>query len=115
MAGRLPTHVLDTELGRAGAGMRVELHRRAPEPERLLALALDGEGRATLLDGPAMRIGIYELVFFVGDYHRARGTLAAEPPFLDEVPIRFGISDPEAHYHVPLVLSRFGYTTYRGG
>jgi 5-hydroxyisourate hydrolase len=62
-----------------------------------------------------MRIGIYELVFFVGDYRRARDTLAVEPPFLDEVPIRFGISDPEAHYHVPLVLSRFGYTTYRGG
>ncbi len=115
MAGKLTTHALDTERGCAGAGMRVELRRLAPGPENLCALTLDSSGRATLLDGPALRPGTYELLFSVGDYQRAHGAVAAEPPFLDLVPIRFGIADADAHYHVPLVLSRYGYTTYRGG
>jgi 5-hydroxyisourate hydrolase len=114
LAGKLTTHVLDTELGRAGAGMRVEVYRCEPAPEKLLSLVLDGDGRGTLLEGAALRKGVYELVFFVGDYHRERGA-AVETPFLDAVPVRFGIADPNAQYHVPLVLSRHGYTTYRGG
>jgi len=113
LAGKLTTHVLDTELGHAGAGMRIELFRRAPTPERLLSAALDRDGRATLLEGAALRPGIYEIVFHVGAYHREHGASAAAP-FLDEVPVRFRIVDAEAHYHVPLVMSRYGYTTYRG-
>jgi 5-hydroxyisourate hydrolase len=112
LAGKLTTHVLDTEIGRTGAGMQVALYRRDPAPEELLSITLDGDGRGVLFEG-ALRPGLYELVFRVGDYHRRRGA-AVEAAFLDDVPVRFRIADPDAHYHVPLVLSRYGYTTYRG-
>lgn len=114
MAGRLTTHVLDTERGSAGGGMRIELARLTP-PRFDVALALDQHGRATLLEGADMAAGSYELVFHVAEYYRGRGAILPDPPFLDRVPIRFGIADPDSHYHVPLVVSRFGYTTYRGG
>jgi len=116
MAGKLTTHALDTELGRPGAGMQAELRRLDPAAEKPLAsLRLDENGRAVLLEGSSLVAGTYELVFFLGDYLRARGAVAAEPPFLDHVPIRFGVADPGAHYHVPFVFGRHGYTTYRGG
>jgi 5-hydroxyisourate hydrolase len=112
MAGKLTTHVLDTELGQPAVGMKVELLRRQPDPAKVASLELDASGRATLLD--ELKTGVYELVFFVGDYHRKGGAPFAEPPFLDEVPVRFGISDASAHHHVPLVMARHSYTTYRG-
>jgi 5-hydroxyisourate hydrolase len=116
MAGTLTTHALDTELGRPGAGMQVELRRLEPAAEKPLAsLRLDENGRAILIEDAALIAGTYELVFFLGDYLRARGVVATEPPFLDRVPVRFGVADGGAHYHVPLVFGRHGYTTYRGG
>jgi 5-hydroxyisourate hydrolase len=76
---------------------------------------LDAGGRATLIPGPELIPGTYEIVFFVGDYHRLLALLPNDAPFLDEVPVRFGIADADSHYHVPLVVSPFGYSTYRGG
>jgi 5-hydroxyisourate hydrolase len=115
MGGKLTTHVLDTARGAAAAGMRVEFRRLAPDPTPVTGAALDSGGRATLLQAAEMSAGCYEIVFFVGDYHRARGAATTDPPFLDQVPVRFGISDPHSHCHVPLVMSPFGYSTYRGG
>ncbi|HWK47090.1 MAG TPA: hydroxyisourate hydrolase [Stellaceae bacterium] len=115
MVGKLTTHVLDTARGAAADGMRVEFRRLAPDPTPATAAILDAGGRATLLHAAELSAGSYEIVFFVGDYHRSRGVATGDPPFLDQVPVRFGIGDPHAHYHVPLVMSPFGYSTYRGG
>lgn len=115
--GRLTTHVLDTATGRPAAGLRLELYRLEPAGRELVATALtdeDGRVNAPLLAGEALRGGRYEIVFQVGDYLRRQGLALAEPLFLDEVPMRFGIADPAAHYHVPLLLAPFGYSTYRG-
>ena len=114
--GRLTTHVLDTALGRPAAGLAVELYALDPE-RRLLATAVtDADGRLAepLLAGEAFRPGRYELVFHAAAYHRAAGVPLAEPPFLGEVVIRFAIAAADAHYHVPLLLSPWSYTTYRG-
>jgi 5-hydroxyisourate hydrolase len=115
--GRLTTHVLDTVAGRPGSGMKLALYR-LDGSERTLVVATttndDGRVDQPLLDGDAMSRGSYELVFQVGHYFRLEGTDLANPPFLDEVPIRFGIADPGAHYHVPLLVSPFAYSTYRG-
>ena len=116
-SGRLTTHVLDTMSGQPGAGLAVELFRI--EDERRLRLAqrtTDADGRTPepLLAGPDLGRGTYELVFHVGDYFRARGVALTEPAFLDQVPVRFGIADPARHYHVPLLVSPYGYSTYRG-
>ncbi len=115
MAGKLTTHVLDTARGTAADGLVVSFRRLAPEPTPPLSVTLDEGGRGTLLAADAMLAGQYEIVFFAADYHRKTGAPLTEPPFLDAVPIRFGISDPASHYHVPLVLSPYGYSTYRGG
>lgn len=115
MAGRLTTHVLDTARGQPGAGIRVVLYRLSGGERHPLAEAVtnaDGRTDGPLLSGPAMVEGQYELVFSAGDYLRARG--AHGILFLDEIPVRFGIADAGAHYHVPLLLSPFGYSTYRG-
>ena len=115
--GKLTTHVLDTAHGCPAAGMRVRLFRVAgPAQTELLAdVALNADGRADapLLAGDAFRPGCYRLVFGVAAYFRRRGVALAEPPFLDEVPLDFGIG-ADAHYHVPLLASPWAYSTYRG-
>ena len=115
--GRLTTHVLDTMSGRPGEGLRIELVRLEQERrERLLAVTTNSDGRCErpLLEGADFRPGVYELVFHVGAYFRAQGLAPNSPPFLDQVPVRFGIAEPGQHYHVPLLISPFAYSTYRG-
>ncbi len=117
MSGRLTTHVLDTASGAPAAGLAIRLYRLEGEGrEHLKSVATNADGRidAPLLDGAEMGAGVYELVFEVGAYLRGRGTDLPDPAFLDAVPLRFGIADISAHYHVPLLVSPFGYTTYRG-
>jgi 5-hydroxyisourate hydrolase len=119
MPGRLTTHVLDTVRGRPAAGLAVELYRLAPDleaRERLTAVRTNAEGRTDgpLLAGDALTEGVYELVFDLGSYFAAAGLANAAIPFLDKVPVRFGISDAEANYHVPLLASPWAYSTYRG-
>lgn len=115
--GWLTTHVLDTARGLPAAGLRIALYRLGAGGRALIAeVTTNGDGRsdAPLLKGEAFRAGSYELVFHAGAYLRASGQVTGEVLFLDEIPIRFGISDEGAHYHVPLLLSGFGYSTYRG-
>lgn len=115
--GTLTTHVLDTAAGRPAAGVRIELFRlSAGGREKLADEMTDRDGRcaAPLLAGQAMRPGTYELVFHVADYFRAADAALTEPAFLDQVPVRFGIAEAGAHYHVPLLISPYGYSTYRG-
>ncbi|WP_126978174.1 hydroxyisourate hydrolase [Frigidibacter oleivorans] len=114
-AGYLTTHVLDTARGCPAAGLRIVL-RRAGSAAVLAEKVTNADGRT---DGPILPAadfapGIYELTFHAGDYLRATGQGGEEPLFLDEVPIRFGMADAAAHYHVPLLLSPYGYSTYRG-
>ncbi len=115
----LSTHVLDTARGIPAAGMRAELFRLAPGGgrERVAAFTTNADGRADapLLAGGEFRRDTYELVFQAGDYFRARaGAALPDPPFLDEITLRFGIADEGAHYHVPLLVSPWSYATYRG-
>lgn len=117
MAGYLTTHVLDTATGLPAAGLRITLSRLAGgNCEKLAEMVTNADGRTDqpILPPDRFATGSYELVFFAGDYLRKTGQAGAEPLFLDEVPIRFGMADPEAHYHVPLLLSPYGYSTYRG-
>ena len=117
MAGRLSTHVLDTARGRPADGIRIMLSRVTDNSHRKIAEAVtnaDGRTDAPMLAGDAFQAGVYELVFCAGDYLRRTGQATGDVLFLDEVPIRFGIADAAAHYHVPLLLSAFGYSTYRG-
>jgi 5-hydroxyisourate hydrolase len=113
--GRLTTHVLDTAAGRPAAGLKVVLTRVDGAPAVLAQGVTNADGRLDrpLLEGTAFAPGSYELMFHVGDYFRARGAALAEPAFLDRVPLRFGISE-DAHYHVPLLVSPYAYSTYRG-
>jgi 5-hydroxyisourate hydrolase len=113
--GRLTTHVLDTALGKPASGLTVELFRLG-ETETQIATAMtnaDGRLDAPLLEGESLAVGVYEIHFHAGAYLRANATLP-EVPFLDVIPIRFGISAADEHYHVPLLLSPYGYSTYRG-
>jgi 5-hydroxyisourate hydrolase len=115
--GHLSTHVLDTANGCPAAGMRITLQRLdAAGPVTLKNLALNHDGRADdpLLDAAAMVAGRYRLLFEVAPYFRARGVTLPEPPFIDVVQLDFGIADAAGHYHVPLLVSPFGYSTYRG-
>lgn len=114
--GRLTTHVLDTARGKPGAGLTVELYALDGERRRLAEVVTDQDGRAPapLLEGEALRPGTYELVFHAGDYFRRQTLDLPEPAFLDQVVIRFAIAAPEEHYHIPLLLSPYGYSTYRG-
>ena len=115
--GRLSTHVLDTASGKPAAGLKIRLYAlRGDERTLLKSIITNADGRSDvpLLTGDELIAGIYELVFCAGDYHRTQGQRLASPPFLDEVVIRFGIADPAAHYHVPLLLSPYSYSTYRG-
>lgn len=113
--GRLTTHVLDTASGRPAEGLTVELYRVGVGAKRLAVAKTNADGRLDrpLLEGAALLAGVYELRFHAGDYLRSNGRLP-EPPFLDVVPIRFGIAAPDEHYHVPLLLAPYGYATYRG-
>lgn len=115
--GRLTTHILDTASGSPAAGVPIELFALSGDERRRIAAAStndDGRCDAPLLEADAFQVGVYELVFHVGDYFRARGEDLPSPAFLDIVPIRFGIASPEDHYHVPLLISPYGYSTYRG-
>jgi 5-hydroxyisourate hydrolase len=114
--GRLTTHVLDTATGRPAAGLSIELYRLNGDMRTHLKTAItnaDGRCDAPLLAGAEFRTGEYELVFAAGDYLRRQGLRLPEPAFLDSVPIRFGLAEP-VHYHVPLLVSPYGYSTYRG-
>lgn len=115
--GYLTTHVLDTANGCPGAGIQVELARLAPDGQRTLLATTetnaDGRTEQPLLSGAAFVAGHYELVLSVSAYYAARGSASAGD-FLDEVVIRFVVSAPEEHYHVPLLVSPYGYSTYRG-
>jgi 5-hydroxyisourate hydrolase len=115
--GRLTTHVLDTSAGRPAAGVRVELYRLDGDGrERLADVTTNEDGRcdAPLLEGDRFQTGEYELWFHAGAYFQSVGVALPEPAFLDTVPIRFGIAEAGQHYHVPLLISPFGYSTYRG-
>jgi 5-hydroxyisourate hydrolase len=115
--GKLSTHVLDTAHGKPGAGVKVELYEVGPQGRRLLksdATNQDGRCNAPLLEGESMRAGQYELVFHAGDYFAAQGVGLPAPRFIDRVTIAFGIADPAQNYHVPLVVTPWSYSTYRG-
>lgn len=116
--GRLTTHVLDTASGLPAAGLTARLVRIGPDGAATTIKTVvtndDGRADAPILDGDALTVGTYELRFEAGDYLRAAGHALPEPAFLDVIPIRFGIADPARHYHVPLLLSPYGYSTYRG-
>jgi 5-hydroxyisourate hydrolase len=115
--GRLSTHVLDTALGRPAKGVKITLFRLEGEArQKVLEVETNADGRTDqpLLVGEALTSGSYELVFQAGDYLRATGQAKAGILFLDEIPIRFGVPDPTQHYHVPLLISPFAYSTYRG-
>jgi 5-hydroxyisourate hydrolase len=114
--GRLTTHVLDTATGQPAAGLRLELWALEPEPRFLKAATTNADGRvdAPLLADEEFAGGVYELRFFVGEYLQIHGIALPRPAFFDVVPIRFGIADAGQHYHVPLLLSPYGYSTYRG-
>ena len=116
-SGRLTTHVLDTASGRPGAGVAIELSRLEggrSEPLGRATTNADGRCEAPLLEGAALRPGVYELLVHVGDYFRAQGAGLPEPAFLERVPVRFGVAEAGRHYHVPLLISPYGYSTYRG-
>jgi 5-hydroxyisourate hydrolase len=108
----LTTHALDTALGTGASGLRVTLFRIDADATLLGEAVLDERGRATLTE--ALERGVYELRFQVGAYHRGLGISLPDPPFLDEVTIRFGVADPRSNYHVPLLVSPYSYSTYRG-
>jgi 5-hydroxyisourate hydrolase len=114
----LTTHVLDTARGRPAAGLRIDLMRLDTDggvrPIKTVTTNTDGRVDAPLLGPGEMEAGRYELVFHVGAYFGAAGATTTDPPFLDQVPVRFTIAEPTAHYHVPLLVSPYGYVTYRG-
>ncbi|MBN9695289.1 MAG: hydroxyisourate hydrolase [Zoogloea sp.] len=114
--GRLTTHVLDTANGRPGVGIAVTLYRLDGGRRELLRTLTNHDGRCDqpLLQGEAFEAGSYELVFAAGDYFRSLGAALPEPLFVDEVVLRFGIADASQHYHVPLLVSPWSYSTYRG-
>lgn len=116
MAGWLSTHVLDTARGCPAEGVRISLYRIGPGGrERIAETVTNSDGRtdAPILPQERFETGTYELVFAAGTYLRATGQAGTDPLFLDEIPIRFGMNEA-AHYHVPLLLSPFAYSTYRG-
>ena len=118
--GRLTTHVLDTARGQPAAGLAIDLYRMNKSADGALVKVLstttndDGRCDAPLLEGKDFVRGQYRLVFGVAEYLKRSGDSLPEIPFLDEVLIDFGVDDPTQHFHVPLLLSAYGYSTYRG-
>ena len=114
----MTTHVLDVTRGGPAKGVRIELYELDGEGGRRLVTAAttnaDGRTDQPLIGAADARVGRFELVFHAGEYFRGQGTALADPPFLDLVPIRFAVADPGAHYHVPLIVSPWSYSTYRG-
>jgi 5-hydroxyisourate hydrolase len=117
--GKLTTHVLDTAQGKPAANLTIELWSVDPNSRQkslLKTVTTNADGRtdAPLLTDTELVVGIYELVFAIGPYFAQRVDALPDPPFLDRVPIQFGIADATAHYHVPLLASPWSYSTYRG-
>jgi 5-hydroxyisourate hydrolase len=115
--GKLTTHVLDTARGKPAAGVVITLYRVTAAGHKKIAQTVtneDGRTDAPMLTGAAFNEGVYELLFAAGDYLRDSGQAAGDVLFLDDIPIRFGVPDADAHYHVPLLISPFAYSTYRG-
>ena len=112
---KLTTHCLDTFSGKPAKGVKVDVYFISDKREKLNTIVLNNDGRtdAPLVEGSSFKEGNYELVFFVGDYFKTVTNLP-KTPFLDEVVIKFGISNPKEHYHVPLLVSPWSYSTYRG-
>ena len=114
--GKLTTHVLDTAAGCPAAGVVIELYRAGASLERIASVVTNADGRSEgpLLQGDALVPGEYELRFHVADYFRGRAVALPDPPFLSVVAIRVGLADAAGHYHVPLLVSPWAYSTYRG-
>lgn len=115
--GRLSTHVLDTAKGKPAKGVKITLYQLVGQDrQKMTEVVTNADGRTDgpLLQGDALETGVYELVFCAGDYLRASGQAGEGVLFLDEIPIRFGVPDASQHYHVPLLISPFAYSTYRG-
>ncbi|WP_020395917.1 hydroxyisourate hydrolase [Thiolinea disciformis] len=116
--GKLTTHVLDTANGCPAANVTVDLYALQANGQRHLVKIVhtnqDGRCNTPLLEDSAMSIGTWELVFYIADYFKAKGHALSDPAFFDVVPLRFAIADPNAHYHVPLLVSPWSYSTYRG-
>ncbi len=115
--GRLTTHVLDTLSGKPAAGVRLSFE--APQGEgwrviKTVATNADGRTDQPLMAGEAMQAGRYRIVFHVGEHFARLGVPLADPPFLDRVPVEFAVADPKANYHVPLLVTPWSYSTYRG-
>ena len=113
---RLSTHVLDTARGMPARGVAVELYSLGNIQTLLLSATTNADGRTDkpLISGDHIEPGVYQLRFHAGDYFRQSGVTLPDPPFLDLVVIQFGVADPTANYHVPLLISPYGYSTYRG-
>ena len=116
MPGFLTTHVLDTAGGRPAARMRITLYALDGERRQLAEVVTNADGRTDgpLFDNASLRAGTYRLTFDVAAYFKSRGVVLPEPPFLDRVRLDFGIAHAEQHYHVPLLVSPWSYSTYRG-
>ncbi|MBV8397875.1 MAG: hydroxyisourate hydrolase [Acetobacteraceae bacterium] len=114
--GRITTHVLDVARGKPAAGVRIELQTAANERQLLHSTSTNADGRCDrpLLEGTGFRVGEYDLIFFVGEYFERIGLDLPRPRFLNQVVIRFGVADAAEHYHVPLLVSPWSFSTYRG-
>ena len=115
--GKLTTHVLDTAHGKPGHGIALTVYRIDGERRRRVAAATtnaDGRTAAPLVEGETFAAGVYEIEFAAGEYFARIGASVASPPFIGDVVVRFGVSDAGAHYHVPLLVSPWSYSTYRG-
>lgn len=119
MPGKLTTHILDTAQGRPAAGVTIELWSVNLETNqkslvKTVTTNTDGRTNEPLLSDDQFKAGVYGLVFMVGDYFKNSGIKLTDPPFLDRIPLQFGVADPNVHYHVPLLVSPWSYSTYRG-
>ncbi|MBI1686912.1 hydroxyisourate hydrolase [Caulobacter hibisci] len=111
----LTTHILDTAAGQPAARVALRVYRRGEgAPVLLKTVETDADGRARLVEGEALAVGGYRIEFDVAAYFAASGAKVSDPPFLDVVTIDFSVADPTQHHHVPLLVSPFGYSTYRG-
>jgi 5-hydroxyisourate hydrolase len=110
---RISTHVLDTSRGEPAKGVAIDL-RFCAKLVRTAVTNMDGRTDQPLVSADRLETGVYELTFYAADYFRSAGIQLPDPPFLDDVVIRFGVADPSGNYHVPLLLSPYGYSTYRG-